>query len=161
MSARRRSLGVGTALLLAALPVEADRLWLHGLSRHTDGGDYNEVNEGFGIELSITDRLSAEFGRYRNSFKRPTRYAWLHYEFARHGRWRFGGALGTADNYDCQGPDDSAGKEHKCRKFDEGKGVPIGGMTVQYWRVRLLLIPSKRRAVEVAALSLNLIETEW
>lgn len=143
------------AVLLFSLPAQADRLWLHGLSDHASPGEYNEVNEGLGVELQVTDRASVEFGRYRNSFERPTRYVIGHYEFARRGLWRFGGALGTADNYDCA----EANDESTCRKMEDGEGVPFGGLTIGYWRARLLLIPNEGLdRIEVVSLSAYLIE---
>lgn len=129
-----------------SLSAQAGEVWLHGLSHHVKDGEYNEQNPGFGIELPITGNWSVEGGQYKNSFSRDTRYIWAHYEFVEHGHLRLGAAAGIADGY-------------SDTKLTHGKGVPIGGLTAQYWRFRLLLIPRKDLSrIEVAALSFNILE---
>lgn len=137
-------------LLLAALllaPVaQADNLWLHVGSRHNPPGPYNERNEGLGWEIDLTDTVSVELGWYDNSAYRTSRYIWGGYELLETRHWRVRVTGGVVDGYGG-------------RKFADGRASAVGGLTVEYRRARVLLIPSSDlNRIGLVGLSVRLLE---
>lgn len=102
------AVGVGASIPLASHAAElhavAHGLSLHGRHTRSDGGEYQEVNKGFGIRAAFQDDLSFQVGRYENSWsetrsKRFSNYLAAEYTPVRVLGADFGGFIGVADGY--------------------------------------------------------------
>lgn len=103
-------------------------VWLHAASYHWDREhNYNEVNPGIGIEYQLSRRWSVEAGGFENSSERSSNYIWLGFEVY-DGDIRVKAFNGSADNYDE-------------REFEDGRGKPILGTTMEYDWFRMTTIP--------------------
>ena len=124
------------------VPAHADRLWLHAASHHTDGGEYEEVNPGIGLELDVAGPFSLELGTYSNSFGSRTNYVWGAASFLERGDWNLQAFFGTADGY-------------HGTAFDKGDGIAAGGLAITYKRFRTVIFPTSE---PVLGFSLKLVE---
>lgn len=77
-------------------------LWVNagGISRHFDRTkNFNERNEGLGVEYRWRDDASVMLGQYRNSMRDTTHYAALNYQPLQFGPLKVGASIGVMDGY--------------------------------------------------------------